>query len=473
MGESDGTWGEVAEAGDEWADLWDGFQRLPEPGDNDALDAFVASKHISIDALARLGTRLSDPLTLAFGYSGGVKYRQMETGQRWNALESSFAKLKIIRAGGEPRDTVIVAEGETDGARLTMLYDADVAVLPAGAKRFTAGFAEQLRAYRQVLVGLDNDAAGEEGWAKIAEHLPHAQRFAPPGNDWCELGPDASVPPLPAPEDAPDSQLIVFGDLADFELPEQASWFEGDLLPIGGQLVIHGWAKSFKSFLALDMMAALAQGHDWAGFEPIEEPVRVCTVQWEIPPKYYRDRLRLLHRRAHDPALFQANFGTWTPLKRPVFTAGNQAQEDSIRRGLVNAGVQVVLFDPVRRALGGLDPNSEKDVRTLLGFFQSLQDEGITVVFAHHDNKASARAGGSDSTSMTGSGAWAGDADTIVHVDLPKGDKLDESKRRNLHFLLRNAESPGPRGFEITHDSKLLYSPAPHGPLPEEDEPAL
>lgn len=482
MGESNGAWADVSENDDELGAAWDSYEPLPDAGVNDALDAFCESKNIDIPALSRLGAKLSDVRVLAFPYPGGIKYRNMETGQRWASSGAEWTKLKIVRAGGELRDTVIVAEGETDAARLSMLYDADVAVLPAGARRFTVAFAEQLGSYRAVLVATDNDEAGRAGLAKIQELVPNSLSWPAPenaDNDWCGAA-DNDVPPLPDPEEIASQvpELIVFGDLSEFEMPEQASWFEQDVLPIGGSLVIHGWAKSFKSFLLMDMMAALAQGHDWAGFEPLEEPCRTCIIQWEIKAKYYRDRLRLLQRRAHDPELFKANFGTWKPLQTPTYTAGQTKAEDEILKALTANSVQVVAFDPVRRALGGLDPNSEKDVRVLLGFFARLQSEGITVVYAHHDNKAAAKAGGSDSTSMTGSGAWAGDADTLVHVGLPKGDRLETSLRRNLYFTTRNAPTPPARGFEIVGDEKstqILYSPMPHGDGfdDEPDEPAL
>lgn len=483
MGESNGAWGDLVEHDEMLAEAWDGFDPLPQAGVNDTLDAFVARKNITIEGLSRLGARLSDYTVLAFPFPGGVKYRNMESGQRWNSSGSEFTKLKIVRQGGAVRDIVIIAEGETDAARLTFLYDADVAVLPAGAKRFTPAFAEQLAGYKGILAATDTDEAGMEGLAKIQEHLPAVLAWPAPDNpdhDWCGVE-DVDVPPLPTLEEiqaqSPDKQLIVFGDLAEFDLREQASWFDGELLPIGGQLVIHGWAKSYKSFLALDMLAALAQGHDWAGFEPMEEPCKVCVVQWEIKAKYYRDRLRLLQRRAGNPRLFAENFGTWTPLQRPTYRAGSQAEEAKLLAGLVSAGVQVVLFDPVRRALGSLDPNSEKDIRYLLGFFERLQDEGITVIFVHHDNKAAAKAGGTDSTSMTGSGAFAGDADTLVHVGVPKGHEL-ASPYRNLHFDTRNAETPSSRGFEILGEgnaARILYSPTPHGDVEETNpgEPAL
>lgn len=473
MAESDGAWGDLAEHDDELAEVWDGYDRLPDPGGNDVLDAFVESKRIDIPSLVRLGTRLAQHDTLAFHYPGGIKYRNMLTGKRWSTTGAAFTKLKIIQAGA-PSDTVIVCEGETDAARLTLLYDCDVAALPAGAKRFTKAFAAQLEPYGRVLVGLDNDAAGNAGHEKIAKLIPRAIRFLPgDANDWCSL--EGEQPDIPAGETANTPTIVFGGDLMDLELPEATSWLEQALLPIGGQMIVHGPPKSFKTFLALDLLAALAQCQDWAGFEAIEEPTKVCAIQYEVPPPYYRARIQALRANAKDRAAFDANFGTWTPLQRPTLRAGEKAEEDKVLAGLLEAGVQIVLFDPIRRALGpGNDMNSEADVRQLLGFFERLQDEGITVVATHHDNKAAMRHGGGDPWGMTGSGAFAGDADTIVSISLPKGDTVD-SPRRNISFLSRNAASPSTRGMAIQEDGHLKYATSPYGEGHDDtpDEPVI
>lgn len=469
MGESDGAWGDLAEHDSELSEEWDSYDRLPTAGVNDALDAFCARKNIDIPALVRLGTRLAGPTVLAFAYVGGLKYRDMETDKRWNYPGSDFLALNILRSGATKASAVIVAEGETDSSRLSMLYpDCDVAALPAGAKRWISNFGAQLDRYERVLVATDVDEAGDEGWAKIKTSLPHAERFARPDGveDWAAFVGDA--PPLPTPTKA-IAPVVFAGELSELDYPEIASWYEHELLPIGGQLIVHGPVKSFKSFIVLDLLAALAQGRPWAGFEPLEEAVRVCVVQFEIPPDYYRKRVDLLRAHAADAALFDANFGTWTPLQRPRLRADDPKSVDELRRGLEAAGVQVVLVDPVRRALGTGDINSEQDARKLLAIFERLQDDGRTVIAAHHDNKSSAKNGGGDVYGMTGTGAFSGDADTLISVAIPKGKKLDDPQR-NLHFLIRNGRGITPRGFTMRDDGRTTYSDEPHFEGDDEDD---
>lgn len=217
MGESDGEWGQLAEHDDEMAAQWDGFDKLPDAGTNDVLDAFCAAKHITIPALVRVGTRLASAQVLAFAYPGGLKFRNMETGDRWSYSGAAFTELKIVRHAAEPADTVILVEGETDCARLSMVYACDVAALPAGAKRFTREFADQVKGYDKILIGLDPDAAGEQGAAKVLSFLPQAMRFLPPEGcgDWCSVPADEGFPPLPDKAQVDAVGSIVFTDIAE------------------------------------------------------------------------------------------------------------------------------------------------------------------------------------------------------------------------------------------------------------------
>lgn len=467
-GESNGAWGELVEHDTALGEVWDGYARLPDEGENPALDALCERKRITIASLVRQGARLSDYQVLAFAYGAGLKYRDVVTGRRWAYVDSEFTRLKIVRAGPDPSDTVIVVEGETDGARVGLLYpDVDVAIMPAGALHFPQEYANQVTPYARVLIGLDADDAGDQGAAKVAELVPHAVRFRPPANDWCETD---EPPPLPDVV-APLPVLVPAGALLELDVPEVASWFEHELLPIGGLAILHGWAKSFKTFQGLDILAALAQGQPWCCFEPTEEPCRVAVIQFELAWAYYRRRVARLLAHAAEPDLLRANFLTFSPLARPRIHAGNTAEEDLVLRELDNAGVQVVLIDPIRRAMGTLDMNAENEVRKMLGFFERLNNIGITVIATHHDNKEGAKAGGGSPVAMTGSGAWAGDPDTVISVELPKGERLDTSTRRNLRFTLRNAAPIGPRSFEMrADDERSVYSLEAWGPDAEPDD---
>lgn len=467
MGDSNGEWGQLVEHDDDLAEVWDGWPRLPESPDV-SLAGFLRAKGHGLPELLRLGARYRDGV-LCYSYGTGLKYRDIATGKRWSYVGSTYPYLKIVPAS-QPDGRVIVCEGETDAGRLLVLYPScDIAVLGAGAKHFTQAMADQLADYGQVLIGLDNDAAGQDGVTKISRLIPWAVRFAPPEgcNDWCDT-PEEWSPALPDITEKPDVRVLVpLGDMLTMEVPEVPSWFEHDVLPIGGFMMLHGWAKSFKTMLILDVAAALAQGQDWCGFEPTEEPCRVGIMQYELKWPYYRKRVEQLLENAREPGLLRENFLTYSPLSRPDLQAGNQKSEDRVLSNLLENNVQVLFLDPIRRTTGAIDMNDESEVRRLLGFFERLNDEGITVVATHHDNKTFARSGGGDPLGMTGSGAWAGDPDTIVSVQLPRGESLNNSVKRNVNFTLRNSPAIAPRGFEMT-DSGIVYSTTAWAADPDE-----
>jgi 5S rRNA maturation endonuclease (ribonuclease M5) len=452
---SDGDWGGLAT--DEQREAWDRFGRIPEPGHDQALDAFLDSKHLDHSALVRIGARMSGPATLAFAYEGGIKYRNVVTGEKYGFMGSTFPKLKIVP--GTDRARVLICEGETDGMRLTMLYDCDVAIMPAGARNWQATYTEQVEHYEAVYVCLDADEAGDDGYTKIVTHLPHAVRHRPPEvNDWCEL--EGDPPPLPEPPErqAPLPILVSARELLAMEVPEVISWFDQAVLPVGGTMVLHATFKSFKTWMSLDLASALAQARPWATFPyTADRPARVAYLNFEVPFPYYVQRVNVFYENAAEPDLFMDNFFTAEPLTRPHLTTGVTASEDRVIEYVTQYNIDVVFIDPIRRAMGYASLNDEHDVRRPLHFAERLNRLGVTVVLLHHDNKeADVRLGG-DPAGMTGSAAWAGDVDTIVSVWRTRQMKREDPKR-NLHFLMRNDSSIVPdKGFLLNETGSVVW----------------
>lgn len=225
MSGSNAEWGHLAEHDSAIAAAWDSYERLPDPGSNAALDALCERKGITINALVRQGARMSDDTTLAFAYDQGVKFRDVVTGRRWSLFGSEFPTLKVVRAGTEPTPQVFVVEGETDGARISDAYEVDVAIMPAGARYFPERYADQLREYDVVIVGLDNDDAGQDGTDKATTQLANAMPYPPPAayKDWCEVPPDELPETLPTQVQRDTGVVIVpAGQMLEMPEPEHA-----------------------------------------------------------------------------------------------------------------------------------------------------------------------------------------------------------------------------------------------------------
>lgn len=405
---------------------------------------------------------MSGAATLAFAYEGGIKYRNVVTGEKWGFLGSEFPRLKIISGRLPDAEFVLICEGETDAMRLSMLYDCDVAVMPAGAKNWRSTYTEQVEHYRGIYVALDADEAGEAGYTQIREVLPRAVRHRPPEgcNDWCEFDGD-EPPPLPEPpEDTTLPLLVSARDLLAIDPPELVSWFDQAVLPIGGTMVLHATFKSFKTWMSLSLASSLAQGRPWATFGyTADRPARVAYLNFEVPWAYYQQRVAIFRDHAEDQDAFLDNFFTAEPITRPRLTAGVEASETRVIEYLTQGHIDVVFIDPIRRAMGYHSLNDENEVRRPLHFAERLNRLGITVVLLHHDNKDADRQKGGDPAGMTGSAAWAGDVDTIVSVWRPPGTKREDPKR-NLTFLMRNDSSVVPdKGFLLTDSAKVEWMP--------------
>ncbi len=172
----------------------------------EAVGRFAASKRLSLDGLEELGTRYyverGGAVVLVWSYESpngrtcAVKYRSLATGKRWAESGSTFPRPKVL---GNPLSTDwLVAEGETDGARLWELTGGRCAVLvmPAGAETFRREWAGAIPRDATAYLMLDADRAGDEGARKAARIVGgRTVRVAPPkpAKDWCEWDGDTDA----------------------------------------------------------------------------------------------------------------------------------------------------------------------------------------------------------------------------------------------------------------------------------------
>lgn len=397
MGESNGAWGDLARYDDELAEAFDGFSQLPEAGVNAVLDAFCERKNLDVPALVRLGARLTDTGALAFGFPGGIKFRDMVTDSRWSYVGSVFKELKIVRAR-EPSAVVIVAEGETDGARLSMLYpNADIAVLPAGAdpRPHTKTYASQLNDYGLVLLGQDHDVAGDRGADELAAALTvPSRRWLAPGDDWAA---SLDAPPLPAPPEIVRAGALVFEDLRpilDGGLPPLETIVD-DLVYVSGVHWFQGHPGSGKTTLA---MAAA-----WDVMSDLESPRHVVWLDYEGG---VRGTLRRMIEMGIPAQLL---------IERLHYTAWPVDANQYLNEVADQWPGALVVVDSASKALqtAALDENSATDVTKWVGpVVRAAKERGLPVIVIDHVTKAAG-----ESRYARGAGAKLADSDVAWRIE--------------------------------------------------------
>lgn len=408
MGESSGSWGYLAEHDPEFAEFWDGYERLPEPGQNDVLDGFCRRKHLSIASLIRVGARLSDYRVLAFAGPGYIKYRNMETDERSTMPGSALNELRMVPSQTGDSDTVIVAEGETDAARLTMLYpQANVGILPGGARRLTQTMVEQVVGYPVVLATYDQgdgDGAGDKGWVKFKAHVPHAVRWNPRGcHDWCDF--EGEAPDLPLPVEVDRVGPIIFRSLAEVVaggVPDPEVLVD-DLLYTEGLHLVSGHPGCGKSTIVMWMaeLVLMEGGHVvMLDYESGEAQTARRIQALDIPPK----TLENLH------------YAGWP----------TDAEKHMAEIGQKWPGALVVI-DSLSKALSsaGLNENDNSEVTTwTTKVVRACKENQMPIIVIDHVTKVG------DSDYSRGAGAKLADVD--VHWRVKKEEDFNRTQQGKI-----------------------------------------
>lgn len=463
---------EIADYGDpEAVRRWDEYSStadLPEPGLSAVFDTFLASRALTREALLRVGARWTSyqgkPAVVYFFPPGWRKYRTVGGNKAVRGSDDGavWSHLLIVRGPSSDGTRVMIAEGETDAAQLTQIApDFDVAVLPAGALHFTEAMAAQLAKYATVYIAVDNDDAGNQGAEKISALIPGAQRVLPPDGfkDWCAAASGGAVGSewKPSPVTRPKVTFSIREVLeADLGTDAQNNWFADGICPVAGEIAIHGPMKSLKSVILIEMLRAITTGTDFAGYIPFirdSGPGRVLLFQMEIPPQGFQRRMEgvTLTMGASEAELFSNNTFVYGIANKsmPRLKVSQQHFMSLIREAVMESGADVVAFDPIQRLTGGADIDKPNEMQPLFDVFEWLMDSGITVIYTHHNNKASRN----DATpySMSGTQRLGSDADSICSVYHDKAMLPDDNpggeKQRNMLWTVRNGN---PSGRSIT-----------------------
>ena len=215
--------------------------------------------------------------------------------------------------------------------------------------------------------------------------------------EWCEMPTDK-----PANYDANDYALEfgadALGDLlnrtksppmrfkllsgADLCAAPPMRWMVRGVLPLDGLAALYGPSGSGKSFLVLDVAAAVAGGaYDWFGRRVTHCPVTYCALEGEAGMGK-RVNAWSLHNKKPVPACLRF-------ITQPVDLLDGGDVADLAKAVQVAGGAGgLVILDTLNRAAPGADENSSVDMGNIIAAAKRLQNlTGGLVLLVHHTGK--------------------------------------------------------------------------------------
>jgi hypothetical protein len=320
------------------------LQLIPPPDTAQRLKAAGKPAKLNLPGLALEGSYTVGELV-----PGGVVYLCEGIGQAWATWKATGRAAVVCFGWGRVRAVAGELRLRDPSARLVLVPD-------VGKEQDAEKIARDAGAAV---------AAMPEGWPNNSDVNDLAQRE---GFDVLEaLLSSASNPPQ-------RYKLLNSADLA--ALPP-LQWRIRSVLPDSGLAGVYGPSASGKSFLALDMAAAIAEGCRWFDCRVEAAPVVYAALEGEAG-----FMLRAQAWEAHKGRTLPA--GLHMVLQPFKLTEPQDVQDLA---AVVPAGA-VVFLDTLNRAAPTADENSSKDMGEILEAAKRLQSmTGGLVVLIHHTGK--------------------------------------------------------------------------------------
>lgn len=211
-------------------------------------------------------------------------------------------------------------------------------------------------------------------------------------------------------------------------------WRVASLLPERGLACVFGAPGSGKSFLTLDLAAAIAAGRPWFGLKTRQAPVLYAALEGIGG---VAQRVRAYSEAVAElPPAF--GFGGWAlDVREPAERA---ELAEAIRAA--GFGDSVVILDTLAAAAAGVDENSAAEMGALVGALAELAAEvgGLLLVVAHAGKNAAA--------GLRGHSVLTAALDALIETERPdagprkwRSRKVkDASDGHEHHFELRVVE---------------------------------
>lgn len=263
---------------------------------------------------------------------------------------------------------------------------------------------------------------GEGSRAMLADYLAKmkpAELAAPmaEGQAPINMGGMGSRPPAMAAE-APFTGFKWLSK-SDLENQPKLEWAVKGLFPTKGVGAIYGESGAGKSFVAIDLVAAIAEGRKWFNLRTKQLPVSVFALEGEGGLKGRVRAWEMVNKRDYPESVF-----FWDGAHNGTFAlrdgSPDPSNKDSNKKRLIQLCADliangrrggVVVIDTLNQASDGADENSSRDMGELLRAMKFIQRETDSLVLiVHHATKSK------ENQSMRGHSSLYGAMDGIMEV---------------------------------------------------------
>lgn len=225
-------------------------------------------------------------------------------------------------------------------------------------------------------------------------------------------------------DELPDPESLI-----DFweDMPPLAPELIKGVLRQGHKMLIAGPSKAGKSFALINMSIAIAEGHNWFGWECTQG--KVLYVNLELDRASCLHRFRDVYKAMGIEARNISNIDIWNLRGKTV--PMDKLAPKLIRRAY-KKGYIAVIIDPIYKVLTG-DENSADQMAHFTNQFDKVATElGSSVIYCHHHSKGS-QGGKKSMDRASGSGVFARDPDALI--DLVELELTDEIRKQQINSM--------------------------------------
>lgn len=172
----------------------------------------------------------------------------------------------------------------------------------------------------------------------------------------------------------------------EFVIRRKSSWLVKGVIPQAQMGVIYGASGSGKSFFVLNLLGAIAQGHDWRNHRTTK--ANVCWIAAEGQEDMRKRVFGYCQDQGISPETFTMQFVDEAPNfleEIDIKTLITQVRKADIK-------FDVIVVDTLAQVMAGGNENSSEDMGRVLAYCKQLTRElGAMVILIHHSGKDESR----------------------------------------------------------------------------------